>query len=74
MEMPMPITIQEFLNNPERRAGLYLRAEECKLCGVMLQETVTGKRAAPEGHVCSDCYYDRIGEELDTYPIGRVAP
>lgn len=42
----------------------------CADCKVPLQETVTGNRPCTDGrHLCSDCYFDGFGHELDAHPI-----
>lgn len=47
--------------------------DTCYDCKVPLQESKTGNRIVMVGHkskhFCSDCYYDKIGRELDDYPI-----
>ena len=38
-------------------------------CGVLLQETITGKRREGDHEVCSDCYYERLGQLIEEHPI-----
>lgn len=43
---------------------------KCDACGVPLQETLTGHRPCNDGtHLCSDCYFEKLGKELDDHPI-----
>ena len=37
----------------------------CSHCHVPLQETVTGCRKIEGSYVCSDCYFDELGKEID---------
>lgn len=75
----MPLTPAQFREAVARdRAALAAgRAPQgvfsCADCGVPLQETVTGNRPCGEaGHLCSDCYFDAFGEELDARPISML--
>lgn len=41
----------------------------CADCGIPLMEAVTGNRRLGDGrHVCSDCYFERWGQEIDERP------
>lgn len=45
----------------------------CACCGIPLQESLTGNRTYADGsHVCSDCYFDDLGDEIETTPIGAL--
>jgi hypothetical protein len=47
--------------------------EPCCECGVPLQESKTGCHRCGDGkHVCSRCYYQALGRELDEHPIGAA--
>lgn len=65
----MAITLDELRVNPERLGELQLGLQHCARCQVMLQETLTGKRPAPGGQMCSDCYYEAMGEGVESDPI-----
>jgi hypothetical protein len=43
--------------------------QKCCHCGVVLQETITGKRQTPAGDACSDCFYEELGQEVEHHPI-----
>ena len=44
--------------------------ECCADCAVPLMEAVTGNRRLGNGdHVCSDCYFERWGDEVESHPI-----
>jgi hypothetical protein len=44
--------------------------ESCARCATPLQESVTGCRKLKDGaHVCSDCYFRGLGNELEQFPI-----
>lgn len=63
------MTLEEF------RKGLkgYLKTlpgvQKCTSCGTPLQETVTGNRKTHRGHVCADCYFEMLGEEVERRPV-----
>jgi hypothetical protein len=42
----------------------------CSVCGVKLHESKTGMRRIAGRCVCSDCYFNAFGDELDAHPIG----
>jgi hypothetical protein len=72
----MPLSPTQFLDAVARdRAALAAGQAPrgvftCAECGIPLQETVTGNRPCGEGiHLCSDCYFDEFGRELDANPI-----
>jgi protein-arginine kinase activator protein McsA len=65
----MPIYLKDVLANPAILAGS-AHDQKCRSCNVTLQETITGKRKTRAGFVCSDCYYEQIGAEIDQHPIG----
>ena len=47
-----------------------IRPCKCASCGIALQESITGCRGTYKGYVCSDCYYDMMGEAVEAQPIG----
>jgi len=65
----MPLTLEQLRNQIAARRTELPGAQRCVLCSVQLQETVTGNRKTDEGHVCSDCYFQAFGDELDHHPI-----
>jgi len=74
----MPLTTAEFLAAVEQDQRL-LRSNKapsgvarCHDCGVPLQESITGNRQSGKEPVCSDCYFEKFGEELDRHPIGML--
>jgi hypothetical protein len=43
---------------------------QCHECGTSLQESITGCRKLVDGsHLCSDCYFEKLGNALEKYPI-----
>lgn len=47
---------------------------KCGKCCVALQESVTGCRLTKDAaglasYVCSDCYFDELGDFVDAHPI-----
>jgi hypothetical protein len=45
----------------------------CADCGTPLQEEITGNRELSDGsHVCSDCYFDALGNEIEKHPIAAL--
>ena len=64
----MPITIDQLREKiADRRA--HPDVQRCVKCEVPLQETVTGNRKTDEGHVCSDCYFRMLSDELEQHPV-----
>jgi len=45
----------------------------CCICGVLLQETITGARKVRDGHVCSDCYFELLNEAVERSPVSKHA-
>jgi len=41
----------------------------CHACNRVLQESVTGNRPTSDGPVCSDCYYELLGQVVERHPI-----
>ncbi|WP_166145859.1 hypothetical protein [Methylosinus sp. RM1] len=60
------------INKGETAEGQTAGLETCVSCGIPLQESITGNRHCAEGFVCSDCYFDDFGEELDRHPIATL--
>lgn len=65
----MLISSDQFIAERAVRRKELAGAQRCANCNVALQETVTGCRPSEKGLVCSDCYFDAIGAELDKHPI-----
>ncbi len=53
----------------EKRQAEKTRSQVCAKCQESLQETLTGNRPTDEGCVCSDCYYEALGELVEQHPI-----
>lgn len=70
----MAITLKELIEDRTKLASLGGNQRHCCRCGVLLQETVTGRRKTPGGEACSDCYYEELGEIVEQHPVvsGRV--
>ncbi len=70
----MAITLKELIADRSKLAMLDGDQQHCCSCGILLLETITGKRKTPEGEACSDCYYDQVGDLIEQYPIvsGRL--
>ena len=69
----MTIYLTDLAKNPrlldELRATQSQQGPCCCGCGILLQETITGRRKAPKGEACSDCYYESLGELVEAHPI-----
>ena len=65
----MAMSAKEFLGLDEQKLYNLAHLTRCVRCGVYLQENRTGNRKTANGDVCSDCYFQAIGEELDRHPI-----
>jgi hypothetical protein len=68
----MAIYLKDLVKNPRLLSELRSKQECCCYCQTPLQETLTGKRKAPDGYACSDCYYDKLGEEIEQHPIASA--
>lgn len=44
----------------------------CGSCGTPLQESLTGCRKCGDQYLCSDCYFEEMGRELEAYPISAL--
>lgn len=48
----------------------FANALGCDSCNVTLQESQTGCRhIADDKYLCSDCYFDSLGDALESQPI-----
>jgi CRISPR/Cas system-associated protein Cas10 (large subunit of type III CRISPR-Cas system) len=65
----MPITITQLRNRIASRRVKLPGVQRCAVCKVPLQETLTGNRITDKGHVCSDCYFRAMSDELEKHPI-----
>lgn len=75
----MPLTPAQFREAVARDRAALSQGQapqgmfKCVECGIPLQETVTGNRPCADGkHMCSDCYFDAFGHELDAHPISTL--
>jgi hypothetical protein len=68
------ITLKDLIEDRSKLATLGGDQQHCCQCGVLLQETITGKRKTPDGEACSDCYYEQLGDLVEQHPVvsGRV--
>lgn len=51
--------------------------DNCKKCGVHIQEFITGRKKIDEDLYCKNCYYEELGKFIEENPIGApsvVAP
>jgi hypothetical protein len=65
----MAFTLDSFRDAMKTRRGDFSNTPKCEECGKPLQETLTGNRKISKGFVCSDCYFDLLGKEIDEHPI-----
>lgn len=65
----MTMNLREFCDTLQQRRNELPGVQRCAECNTPLQETVTGNRFTHKGHVCSDCYFNMLGEELDRNPL-----
>jgi hypothetical protein len=65
----MAIPLAEIIKKGISWDTLIKSAHHCPYCGVLLQETITGRRPTPKGDACSDCYYEQLGEIIESSPI-----
>lgn len=63
------ISAREFLKEFNLK-GAQLANLKCETCEISLQESITGCRPLEDGtHLCSDCYFDEMGKEIDQRPL-----
>ncbi len=65
----MAIFLTDLIKNPLLIDELQTEQPHCCSCDVELQETITGKRATPNGDACSDCYYELLGDLIEEHPL-----
>ena len=65
----MVLYLKDLIENPARLSKLRQKQQRCPYCGVVLQETITGKKPTPKGPACADCYYGLIGDGIEEHPI-----
>lgn len=65
----MPLTLRDLIADPSKIEALRPPVEKCSVCGKKLQETITGKHYTRDGVMCSDHYYQKLGEGVEGYPI-----
>ena len=68
----MATYLKDLIENPRRLSELRTKQQCCCYCETPLQETITGKRKTPDGDACSDCYYEKLGEEIEQHPIASA--
>lgn len=72
----MAIYLKDLVKNPhlfdELREQHRHDGPCCCGCGVILQETITGRRKTPKGEACSDCYYESLGDLVEAHPIASA--
>ena len=70
----MAIAIKQLIEHRSLLPGIEANRQCCCYCGVLLQETITGRECAPKGEACIDCYYEELGEGVEQHPVvtGRV--
>ena len=65
----MPITMDQLKKDVDSKKQKLLNVHVCSTCNTPLQETITGSRKTKKGNVCSDCYFEALGKEIDKHPI-----
>ncbi len=68
----MAYYLSDLVKNPRLLQELRSQPQHCCYCHTALQETITGKRKTPDGDSCSDCYYEKLGEEIEKHPLGSA--
>jgi hypothetical protein len=59
----------DFLKLTEDEILEIAHLQTCGRCKQPLRETITGRRKVGYEHVCSDCYFEEFGRELERNPI-----
>jgi len=70
----MAIPLKQLIADRSIISRLGANPTRCCHCGVVLQTTITGREQTAAGEACSDCYYEKLGEAVESHPIvsGRV--
>lgn len=63
----MTISAREFLLRMEDKG--HPGAPTCCRCGGTLHESVTGNRFTGQGYMDSDCYFEALGELVESSPV-----
>jgi hypothetical protein len=68
------IPLKELIEHRSILLSIESTQQCCCYCGVLLQETITGRECVPKGEACSVCYYEKLGEGVEEHPVvsGRV--
>jgi len=67
----MAMSLRQYLAEAPQRDKVAGSVEQCKDCGVPLQEAIYGYRKVGDHAKCSDCYFDAMSDLIDQAPIGR---
>jgi len=59
----------DFLKLTDKEILEIAQLKSCSRCNQPLQKTVTGCRKTGKGYVCSDCYFEEFGNELEKHPL-----
>jgi len=62
----MAIPLRDLIERPDL---LSKEGPRCHYCGVLLQGAITGKQIEGGHQVCSDCYYEKLGQAIEEHPI-----
>lgn len=46
--------------------------DKCTKCDVPIQEFITGRKKIGDKLYCKSCYYEELGELIESSPIGMV--
>jgi hypothetical protein len=70
----MAISAKEFISRFDK--GDIRHGDECQCadCEKPIQETLTGNRHTERGRVCSDCYFQDMGQWEAAHPIEPFDP
>jgi len=65
----MAIPLRDIIDNPKLLDELISSKDKCCYCKTPLSTTLTGKIEISLGMCCSDCYFEKLGEEIEKHPI-----
>lgn len=64
------IPLRELIENPHLLDEFFEKhRDHCAYCKIPLQGFITGRNKCPKGVCCDDCYYEKLGEEIEKHPI-----
>ena len=65
----MAMTLQQFLDKQKENPKLDEQGTPCSKCGKKINYSTGQERLGSGNLVCSDCYFEMWGDEIEKHPI-----